>query len=145
MKLASALKLKNKLRGESTRLLNLLGEQNCRPVKQPFDYNNSEVLANLQVRLDQSWVRGWEGFWEAFLFTINPRLFAFLLPASEGNHQQSSMGYTMSDKSAVVFENVARYFGEVHAVDSVSMEVRDGEFFSMLGPSGSGKTTCLRL
>src|SRR5512139_2909031 len=51
----------------------------------------------------------------------------------------------MSDKSAVVFENVARHFGEVHAVDSVSMEVRDGEFFSMLGPSGSGKTTCLRL
>jgi len=30
-------------------------------------------------------------------------------------------------------------------VDNVSMEVRDGEFFSMLGPSGSGKTTCLRL
>ncbi|MGE5249682.1 MAG: ABC transporter ATP-binding protein [Bacteroidota bacterium] len=51
----------------------------------------------------------------------------------------------MSDKPAVVFENVARYFGDVHAVDHVSMEVRDGEFFSMLGPSGSGKTTCLRL
>ena len=30
-------------------------------------------------------------------------------------------------------------------MDNVSMEVRDGEFFSMLGPSGSGKTTCLRL
>src|SRR5512143_2523470 len=51
----------------------------------------------------------------------------------------------MTDKSAVVFENVARHFGDVHAVDNVSMEVRDGEFFSMLGPSGSGKTTCLRL
>jgi len=47
--------------------------------------------------------------------------------------------------SAIVFENVARHFGEVRAVDNVSMEVRDGEFFSMLGPSGSGKTTCLRL
>ncbi len=30
-------------------------------------------------------------------------------------------------------------------MDNVSMDVRDGEFFSMLGPSGSGKTTCLRL
>ncbi len=47
--------------------------------------------------------------------------------------------------SAIVFENVSRHFGEVRAVDNVSMEVRDGEFFSMLGPSGSGKTTCLRL
>ncbi len=51
----------------------------------------------------------------------------------------------MSESSAVIFENVSRHFGEVRAVDNVSMEVRDGEFFSMLGPSGSGKTTCLRL
>ena len=51
----------------------------------------------------------------------------------------------MTDNPAVVFENVERHFGEVRAVDGVSMEVRDGEFFSMLGPSGSGKTTCLRL
>ena len=33
----------------------------------------------------------------------------------------------------------------VRAVDRVSFEVEDGEFFSLLGPSGSGKTTCLRL
>jgi len=51
----------------------------------------------------------------------------------------------MTDNPAIVFESVVRHFGEVHAVDGVSMEVRDGEFFSMLGPSGSGKTTCLRL
>jgi putative spermidine/putrescine transport system ATP-binding protein len=51
----------------------------------------------------------------------------------------------MSSSSAIIFENVARHFGDVRAVDHVSMDVRDGEFFSMLGPSGSGKTTCLRL
>lgn len=46
---------------------------------------------------------------------------------------------------AVKFENVTRHFGEVRAVDGVTLEIADGEFFSMLGPSGSGKTTCLRL
>lgn len=46
---------------------------------------------------------------------------------------------------AVQFQGVNRYFGEVKAVDGVDLEVRDGEFFSMLGPSGSGKTTCLRM
>jgi len=46
---------------------------------------------------------------------------------------------------AVQFATVGRYFGEVRAIDRVSFEVADGEFFSLLGPSGSGKTTCLRL
>ncbi|MCJ1886055.1 ABC transporter ATP-binding protein [Pseudomonas sp. LA21] len=47
--------------------------------------------------------------------------------------------------TAVQFTEVSRHYGDVRAVDRVSIEIRDGEFFSMLGPSGSGKTTCLRL
>lgn len=47
--------------------------------------------------------------------------------------------------AAVTFQNVSRHYGAVKAVDSVSFNIRDGEFFAMLGPSGSGKTTCLRL
>jgi putative spermidine/putrescine transport system ATP-binding protein len=40
---------------------------------------------------------------------------------------------------------VRKTYGEVVAVDHVDLEVRQGEFFTMLGPSGSGKTTCLRM
>jgi len=46
---------------------------------------------------------------------------------------------------AIRFERVARRYGAVRAIDDISLEVADGEFFSLLGPSGSGKTTCLRL
>ena len=46
---------------------------------------------------------------------------------------------------AVHFENVSRYFGDVRAVDGVTLDINDGEFFTLLGPSGSGKTTCLRM
>jgi len=46
---------------------------------------------------------------------------------------------------AVRFVNVSRRFGSVRAVDCVTLDIVEGEFFAMLGPSGSGKTTCLRL
>jgi spermidine/putrescine transport system ATP-binding protein/putrescine transport system ATP-binding protein len=42
-------------------------------------------------------------------------------------------------------ENVSRAFGDVVALDSVSMEIRENEFFALLGPSGCGKTTLLRV
>jgi spermidine/putrescine transport system ATP-binding protein len=40
---------------------------------------------------------------------------------------------------------VTKRFGDVMAVDHINLEVRDGEFFSLLGPSGCGKTTTLRM
>jgi len=41
--------------------------------------------------------------------------------------------------------DLSKTFGEVVAVDRVSLDVAAGEFFALLGPSGSGKTTCLRM
>jgi len=46
---------------------------------------------------------------------------------------------------AVSLVGVTKRFDQIVAVDGVSLDVGDGEFFSLLGPSGSGKTTCLRM
>src|SRR3954462_10315148 len=40
---------------------------------------------------------------------------------------------------------VRKMYGDVAAVDGVDLDIRRGEFFTLLGPSGSGKTTCLRM
>jgi spermidine/putrescine transport system ATP-binding protein len=45
----------------------------------------------------------------------------------------------------VQFVNVSKTFGDIKAVDGLSIEIYRGEFFSLLGPSGCGKTTTLRL
>ena len=46
---------------------------------------------------------------------------------------------------AIRLEAVEKRYGDVVAVAGIDLDVRDGEFFSMLGPSGSGKTTTLRM
>jgi spermidine/putrescine transport system ATP-binding protein len=46
---------------------------------------------------------------------------------------------------AVRLSNVTKTFGEFVAVDDLTLEIAEGEFFSLLGPSGCGKTTTLRM
>jgi spermidine/putrescine transport system ATP-binding protein len=51
----------------------------------------------------------------------------------------------MEDAYEVELQDVTKRFGELIAVDSVSLSVRQSEFLTLLGPSGCGKTTLLRM
>lgn len=45
----------------------------------------------------------------------------------------------------VILKNITKRFKDIIAVDDISFEIADGEFFVLLGPTGAGKTTTLRL
>src|SRR5277367_23065 len=47
--------------------------------------------------------------------------------------------------TSIRLDGLTRTFGEVRAVDDISLTVADGELFTLLGPSGCGKTTLLRM
>ena len=50
-----------------------------------------------------------------------------------------------SGRPSIQLRDIYKLFGEVAAVNGVSLEVRQGEFLTLLGPSGCGKTTTLRM
>lgn len=51
----------------------------------------------------------------------------------------------MPTPDAIEVENLYKYYGDLLAVDHVSLNVNEGEFFGFLGPNGAGKTTTVRM
>lgn len=47
--------------------------------------------------------------------------------------------------NAVSVQNLKKYYGSVHALDGLAMEVAPGSVYGFLGPNGAGKTTTLRI
>jgi len=48
-------------------------------------------------------------------------------------------------KHAIVYKNVLKSFGSLKAVDNISLNIPEGEFFGLLGPNGAGKSTMINM
>ena len=49
----------------------------------------------------------------------------------------------MTNRSAVSFRQVVKCFGDLKALDGLTLDIAEGEFFGLLGPNGAGKTTLI--
>src|SRR5258708_37416982 len=67
------------------------------------------------------------------------------MTASSGPAHAADAAQADSGALAIRVRSLRKNYGGFVALDGVDLEVRRGEFFTMLGPSGSGKTTTLRL
>lgn len=56
------------------------------------------------------------------------------------------MSVSISRKAVdIKIRNITKYYGDIVALNKVNLDIKEGEFFTLLGPSGCGKTTTLRI
>ncbi len=63
------------------------------------------------------------------------------LPPPQGGED----GPIQSESAAVRIEGLTKVFGDTKAIDSLDLEIRQGEIFGYIGPNGAGKTTTIRI
>ena len=51
----------------------------------------------------------------------------------------------MIQRNAIEIDDLVKRFGDVTAVDGLSLEIREGEIFGLLGPNGAGKSTTINI
>ena len=67
------------------------------------------------------------------------------IPDADREATSAATATPAASRTDVRLENLTKRFGDVVAVDGISLEIERGRFFALLGPSGCGKTTTLRM
>jgi spermidine/putrescine transport system ATP-binding protein len=70
---------------------------------------------------------------------------AMISPSETDSPQQRDKTPVVAAKPVLQLAGVKKIFGDFAAVDGIDVDIREGEFVTIVGPSGSGKTTLLRM
>ena len=66
-------------------------------------------------------------------------------PTAAADAPEAAQASSASTDALLSLESVSKIYGDLHALDNVSLEIPRGQWVSIVGPSGSGKTTLMNI